>query len=78
MVTKAVSDQFGKGGIADQMIRFNGFPFLDKEDHQFNESGRCSLTAASTNPDNFTRSIARNEAERIVNTGFRFTYGRSR
>ena len=38
MVTKAVSDQFGKGGIADQMIRFNGFPFLDKEDHQFNES----------------------------------------
>lgn len=37
MVTKAVSDQFGKGGIADQMIRFNGFPFLDKEDHQFNE-----------------------------------------
>jgi chloride channel 3/4/5 len=39
MVTKAVSDQFGKGGIADQMIRFNGFPFLDKEDHQFNEPG---------------------------------------
>lgn len=39
MVTKAVSDQFGKGGIADQMIRFNGFPFLDKEDHQFNETG---------------------------------------
>lgn len=37
MVTKAVSDNFGKGGIADQMIRFNGFPFLDKEDHQFNE-----------------------------------------
>ena len=37
MVTKAVSDFFGKGGIADQMIRFNGFPFLDKEDHQFNE-----------------------------------------
>jgi len=37
MVTKAVSDLFGKGGIADQMIRFNGFPFLDKEDHQFNE-----------------------------------------
>ena len=37
MVTKAVSDWFGKGGIADQAIRFNGFPFLDKEDHQFNE-----------------------------------------
>lgn len=35
-VTKAVSEQFGKGGIADRMIWFNGFPFLDnKEDHHF-------------------------------------------
>lgn len=35
-VTKAVSDIFGKGGIADRMIWFNGFPFLDhKEDHNF-------------------------------------------
>lgn len=32
LVTKAVGEQFGKGGIADQMIRFNGFPFLEKED----------------------------------------------
>ncbi|EDN03082.1 conserved hypothetical protein [Histoplasma mississippiense (nom. inval.)] len=36
-VTKAVSNSFGKGGIADRMIWFNGFPFLDsKEDHIFN------------------------------------------
>ncbi|KAL8759768.1 MAG: hypothetical protein Q9184_003523 [Pyrenodesmia sp. 2 TL-2023] len=35
-VTKAVSDRFGKGGIADRMIWFNGFPFLDnKEEHTF-------------------------------------------
>lgn len=35
-ITKAVSDRFGKGGIADRMIWFNGFPFLDnKEDHTF-------------------------------------------
>ncbi|KAF2405092.1 hypothetical protein EJ06DRAFT_502040 [Trichodelitschia bisporula] len=35
-ITKAVSDRFGKGGIADRMIWFNGFPFLDnKEDHSF-------------------------------------------
>ncbi|GAB7343267.1 hypothetical protein MBLNU457_1323t1 [Dothideomycetes sp. NU457] len=35
-VTKSVSDRFGKGGIADRMIWFNGFPFLDnKEDHTF-------------------------------------------
>ncbi|KAI9748411.1 MAG: glycerol ethanol, ferric requiring protein [Lichina confinis] len=35
-VTKAVGDRFGKGGIADRMIWFNGFPFLDnKEEHTF-------------------------------------------
>jgi chloride channel 3/4/5 len=35
-VTKAVIDRFGKGGIADRMIWFNGFPFLDnKEEHSF-------------------------------------------
>jgi chloride channel 3/4/5 len=36
-ITKAISDRFGKGGIADQMIWFNGFPFIDnKEEHAFN------------------------------------------
>ncbi|EEP75844.1 hypothetical protein UREG_00691 [Uncinocarpus reesii 1704] len=36
-VTKAVSDRFGRGGIADRMIWFNGFPYLDsKEEHIFN------------------------------------------
>ncbi|GAM90159.1 hypothetical protein ANO11243_081990 [Dothideomycetidae sp. 11243] len=35
-VTKAVSDWFGTGGIADRMIEFNGFPFLDnKDEHTF-------------------------------------------
>lgn len=35
-VTKAVSELFGKGGIADRMIWFSGFPFLDnKEEHTF-------------------------------------------
>lgn len=38
-VTKAVSGFFGKGSIADRMIWFNGFPFLDnKEDHTFGVS----------------------------------------
>lgn len=34
LVTKGVSDWFGGGGIADQMIRFNGYPFLEKEDKE--------------------------------------------
>jgi len=45
LVTKAVSDYFGGGGMADEMIRFNGFPFLEKEDkedgdHAFVEPSR--------------------------------------
>ncbi|KAF9319807.1 glycerol ethanol, ferric requiring protein [Podila horticola] len=35
MVTKAVGDYFGRGGIADRYIRLNGYPFLDKEEHSF-------------------------------------------
>ncbi|KAF8871252.1 voltage-gated chloride channel [Gymnopilus junonius] len=36
LVTKAVGDFLGTNGIADEMIRFNGFPFLEKEDHVYN------------------------------------------
>lgn len=32
--TKGIGDFFGGGGIADYMIRFNGFPFLEKEDKE--------------------------------------------
>ncbi|GAB7361615.1 hypothetical protein MBLNU230_g1667t1 [Neophaeotheca triangularis] len=47
-VTKAVSERFGKGGIADRMIWFNGFPFLDnKEDHTFGVPVSQTMT---TNP----------------------------
>ena len=38
-VTKLVSEMFGHGGIADRMIWFSGFPFLDnKEEHNFGVS----------------------------------------
>ena len=44
-VTKAVSDRCGKGGIADRMIWFNGFPFLDsKEDHAFGTPVSTNMT----------------------------------
>ncbi|XP_006460707.1 hypothetical protein AGABI2DRAFT_185057 [Agaricus bisporus var. bisporus H97] len=36
LVTKAVGDFLGTTGIADALIRFNGFPFLEKEDHAYN------------------------------------------
>ncbi|KAK7473207.1 glycerol ethanol, ferric requiring protein [Stygiomarasmius scandens] len=38
LVTKAVGDLLGTKGIADEMIRFNGFPFLEREDHAYNVS----------------------------------------
>ncbi|KAI4845305.1 CLC voltage-gated chloride channel [Aureobasidium sp. EXF-8845] len=48
-VTKAVSDRFGKGGIADRMIWFNGMPFLDnKEDHTFNVPVSTAMIPALT------------------------------
>lgn len=39
LVTKAVGDFLGVSGIADEMIRFNGYPYLEKEDHAFHISG---------------------------------------
>ncbi|KAF7196733.1 putative chloride channel protein [Pseudocercospora fuligena] len=48
-VTKAVSERFGKGGIADRMIWFNGFPFLDnKEEHTFGVPVSACMTADPT------------------------------
>ncbi|KAF8160682.1 Cl-channel protein [Crassisporium funariophilum] len=44
LVTKAVGDFLGTNGIADEMIRFNGFPFLEKEDHVYNVTGESSFT----------------------------------
>lgn len=47
--TKAVSERFGKGGIADRMIWFNGFPFLDnKEDHSFGVPVSTTMTSDVT------------------------------
>jgi chloride channel 3/4/5 len=35
MVTKGVGDYYGKGGIAEQTMKFAGYPFLDKDEHNF-------------------------------------------
>ncbi len=56
LVTKAVSDQFGGGGISDRMIRFNGYPFLEKEDkedgdHAFIEPSGLHECSLPINPD---------------------------
>lgn len=38
LVTKSVGDWFGGAGIADEMIKFNGYPYLDKEEQAFHVS----------------------------------------
>ncbi|KAH9920115.1 chloride channel [Fomitopsis serialis] len=35
LVTKAVGDFLGTTGIADEMIRFNGYPFLERDDEAY-------------------------------------------
>lgn len=35
MITKGVGDLYGKGGIAEQTMKFAGYPFLDKDEHNF-------------------------------------------
>jgi len=35
LVTKAVGDLLGVRGIAEEAIRFNGYPFLEKDDHVY-------------------------------------------
>lgn len=48
LVTKAVGDFLGTNGIADEMIRFNGFPFLEKEDHAYNVTGKRNVCGSRT------------------------------
>lgn len=40
-ITKAINDKWGHGGIADQMIRFNGLPFIDTKE-EFNVRATAS------------------------------------
>jgi chloride channel 3/4/5 len=48
-ITKAISGRLSKGGIADRMISFNGFPFLDtKEEHSFGVPVSYAMTTSVT------------------------------
>ena len=43
LVTKAVGDLLGVRGIAEEAIRFNGYPFLEKDDHVYDAPGQYPL-----------------------------------
>ena len=42
MITRAVGDWFGSGGIADRYIRLNGYPILDNDEQIFNVPGKSN------------------------------------
>lgn len=47
-VTKIINDKWGQGGIADQMIEFNGLPFIDsKEEFVFNTTVGAAMSTVS-------------------------------
>lgn len=48
-ITKSINDRWGKGGIADQMIKFNGLPFIDaKEEFSFGTTVESCMTKVLT------------------------------
>jgi chloride channel 3/4/5 len=71
LVTKAVGDFLGTTGIADEMIRFNGFPFLEKQEHSFNVSGKVShrLTTAGLKVGDFSVTGHEDRTAHIVRIG---------
>jgi chloride channel 3/4/5 len=73
-VTKAVGDRFGKGGIADRMIWFNGFPFLDnKEEHSFGVPVSQAMTSSDMSvltASNFLVTAAENILSSTHFSGF--------
>jgi chloride channel 3/4/5 len=67
-VTKAVSDCFGKGGIADRMIWFSGFPFLDnKEEHTFGVPVSSVMTSVTVTLP--TSGLTMSQVESLLDDG---------
>jgi chloride channel 3/4/5 len=48
LATKFVGDYLGKDGIADEMIRFNGYPYLHANEHAYNIPGGLVLPHSIT------------------------------
>lgn len=64
-VTKIINDRWGKGGIADQAITANGYPFLDdKEEHHFNVPVSYAMTRDS--PHILREPITSQQIERAL------------
>lgn len=65
-MTKIINDRWGKGGIADQAITANGYPFLDdKEEHHYNVS---VMRAMTTHPQVLKMPIGSDQITEALST----------
>ena len=66
LVTKAVGDFIGTRGIAEENIRFNGYPILDQHDQSSNVAGWLSKSLMPCRPlILLTRISLRGDEERL-------------
>lgn len=72
-MTKAVGDFLGTNGIADEMIRFNGFPYLEKEDHVYNVTGMEAMFHSDVFLNNLpaVSTVMRKDLNTLSETGMR-------
>ncbi|KAF9264051.1 hypothetical protein L218DRAFT_998805 [Marasmius fiardii PR-910] len=71
LVTKAVGDMLGVTGIADEMIRFNGFPFLEKEDEDHGRLLSFALPCVSGSTPFKVSSVMRTSMQTIPEKGLK-------
>ena len=73
LVTKAVGDLLGVKGIAEETIRFNGYPFLEKNDHVYDAPGWYLLICSSKwNNRLIYRSIPGHAERHLYSTSHRY------
>ncbi|ODV79521.1 voltage-gated chloride channel [Suhomyces tanzawaensis NRRL Y-17324] len=75
-ITKSINDRWGKGGIADQMIKFNGLPLIDaREEFTFNATVEAAMTAMivtfpEDSNDDFTLGHLKTTLKKTAYRGF--------
>lgn len=75
-ITNLINDRWGKGGISEQMIQFNGLPFIDpKEDFKFNTNVESAMTTVTTtfpadNDEHFTVAQLKATLEQANHRGY--------
>lgn len=73
-ITKIINDKWGHGGIADQMINFNGLPFIDpKEEFTFDVTvgaAMSTVTVVFTTDASYTVSEIQDLLQEVDYRGF--------